>query len=134
MNRKKNKTQMKILNRFYLLHPVFFRRFFVWSGDINLVQICCKVFWSNTTLAVSNTCNTRGTSKPFRNDINWLLVLTNCLKTFSRKIRKLTFSYFFFSGLLKTKLVAHEDLIMSLNWNKKGDYLLSASIDKVSAS
>ena len=41
---------------------------------------------------------------------------------------------FFFSGLLKTKLVAHEDLIMSLNWNKKGDYLLSASIDKVSAS
>ena len=42
--------------------------------------------------------------------------------------------FFFFSGLLKTKLVAHEDLIMSLNWNKKGDYLLSASIDKVSAS
>ena len=46
----------------------------------------------------------------------------------------LNFSSLFFPGLLKTKLVAHEDLIMSLNWNKKGDYLLSASNDKVSAS
>jgi len=33
-------------------------------------------------------------------------------------------------GKLSSTLNGHEDLILSLSWNKKGEYLLSASIDK----
>lgn len=36
----------------------------------------------------------------------------------------------FYIGELKTTLIRHKGPIFSLKWNKKGDYLLSGSVDK----
>lgn len=38
----------------------------------------------------------------------------------------------FFSGLLHTTLGQHRGPIFALKWNKKGNYILTAGVDKVS--
>ena len=42
-----------------------------------------------------------------------------------------SFLYFFFTGELVKTLCEHKGPIFSIKWNKKGNYLLSAGVDKV---
>lgn len=44
------------------------------------------------------------------------------------------FAFFFIPGNLASTLGQHKGPIFALKWNKKGNYILSAGVDKVSSN